>query len=147
MISRKDREAKDKGQALPESWSKEVKSLLTRVYAHKCVEGFTFEVMGRVFSDEVCIAASFYHSRSPERIPVTYMASVDLCEVKDQGVMLGALVDSVGLFFDTVFATADWSDYTPEWTPTEFKGLNFYYTSSRENLTLTAIADDLLGEN
>ena len=142
MLSRKDR--MDEGVELPEAWRKEVGDLLKRIYKKQCVDGHTFEVMGRLYADELCLVASFFNQQRPQIIPVTYHASVDMTDAKDQKKSLGILVDSIGIFFDTVFADKEWSDYNPFWEQVEFKGLSFYTMSTRENIILSLAADKLL---
>lgn len=55
-------------------------------------------------------------------------------------------VDLVGLFFDEIFATEDWSEWEPNWQPVEWKGKNYYYKLTRENVSLSLEADRLLKE-
>jgi hypothetical protein len=145
MFSRK--EQKQTPKYLPESWSQEVEGLLASSYEEQLEdERKSFYVFGLTYPDEFVLMATFADVNDSSGIPVTYVASIDIGQNSDMANIVDAIVDSVGVFFDQVFSTDDWSDYQAQWEETTFKGLDFYYRSTRENVALTLEANRLLGD-
>ena len=56
-------------------------------------------------------------------------------------------IDVVGIFFDQVFASDDWSEFEPNWQEVNYKDENYFFKLSRENVNLTLEANKLLGED
>jgi hypothetical protein len=82
-----------------------------------------------------------------EVAPVSYIMSMDLDEKnQDPEKYLDTLIDSMGVFFDSYFADADWNDYISNWTEATYKDLKFFYKVSRENVALTIQAEALLNQ-
>jgi hypothetical protein len=143
MLSRK--EQNDQPIYLPDDWKKKVTELLSQVYkaqltgAHK-----VFDIYGLTYPDEVVLIVSLLSQTDGAEAPVSFIMSADLTKDKKSDVMLDALIDSVGIFFDNYFQTPDWSDYQAKWEDADFNGTKFFYIVSRENFGLTIAANKLL---
>lgn len=143
MIYRKEHEKVP--NALPDSWKESVMELLGSIYqAELDRRNKSFFLHGVSFSDELFIGISLLDSHDEAIIPTTYQISADLKEKTDSEKLLKTMVDSIGLFFDTFFATPDWSDYQANWEEADIQGSKFFYRVCRENLKLTLEADQLL---
>ena len=143
MLSRKEQEKKP--LSLPKEWSDKVQHLLESIYLDKIEKvGKTFEIYGLTYPDEVYIAISLVHREDELVTPVSYLMSADLVEGQKAQKLIDTLIDSVGVFFDGYFASSDWDEYEATWTEAEFKGENFHYCVSRENIGFSIIADELL---
>lgn len=143
MLSRKNRI--DAPTYLPEEWREEVKNLLDGIYKAELLNlNKTFIVHGASYVDEICIAVSLLDRNDALTSPVAYKMSADLEKETNAKKIIAGLVDSVGVFFDQYFATAEWSDYQTRWEETEFSKLKFHYQISRENIALSIIGDELL---
>lgn len=145
MISRKEHERL--GIILPETWREKVESLLYNTYQEHCdADKKEFQVHAITWPDELLFTVSYLAPEKTEIIPVTYVMSLDLKEGENPEKHLDTLVDSIGIFFDSYFATADWSDYLANWDEAEYKKLKFFYRVSRENVALTIKAEQLLNQ-
>lgn len=143
MLSRKEQNRS--GNPLPETWREKVTNLLNSVYAKRSQEqNKTFKVFGFSYPDELFIAASLIHPDNNAEIPVTYVASCDISEKTDYRNIADTLIDSIGIFFDSYFATVEWNDYNSNWMETKHKEQTFYYKITRENIELTIKADEIL---
>jgi hypothetical protein len=145
MLSRKPQT--EKGITLPSQWTENVESALREVYAAQIEDqGKDFEVAGLTYPDELFLSASFLDPENQIEAPISFMISLDLTEKTNPQDMVKKLIDSIGVFYDGVFAQKDWSEYVPNWTEANEKGIDFFYMVSRENVGLTIKANELLGE-
>lgn len=145
MLFRKKQEKS--GVLLPDSWKLEVESLLNSIYKHKCEEtGKIFEVFGQTFHDELFIAASFL-DKDGQGIPITYMISVDLDDEKKMTGLLDNLVDLIGMFFDGFFISHEGQEYQANWEEIKHKGRTIFYKITRENISLSIAADEILAKD
>ena len=77
--------------------------------------------------------------------PVTLFISHDnLEDSKKFKKSLAALVDFAGIIFDDITGTKDWSDYNSTWTENEYKDSTFSIKITRENISLSLQAEELL---
>ncbi len=131
---------------MPEQWCTQVRNTLNSSYAVECKKHKrSFDVHGETHPDEVVIAISFLDPEHPTAIPVTYFVSADLAGSAPAQKILDALVDSAGIFFDQYFATPDWNEYFGDWTEGEIRNVDFFYLVNRDNVRLSLMADELLG--
>jgi hypothetical protein len=49
-----------------------------------------------------------------------------------------------GMFFDEIFADENWSEWEPNWQEVEWQNKKYWYKITRENVSLTLAADQLL---
>jgi hypothetical protein len=132
---------------LPNEWVDKVTELLQDSYRQQLVdESKVFQVFGKLYKGEVLIIASLVDPSDEFAIPTSYFVSMDLEDGQDHTKVLDSLVDSVGAFFDTFFATKDWMDYQDQWQSEKFKDLDIFYKINRENVALTIKADQLLNQ-
>lgn len=146
MLSRKHQTKL--GNILPEEWRSKIEELLTNVYSKECQKlGKSFQVHGLTYSDELYLSVGLIEDKHPENAPVSYIMSLDLDEKADSyEANLETLVDSMGVFFDTFFATPNWNEYVSNWTEASFKNIQFHYKVSRENVALSIQAEILLNQ-
>ena len=151
MLSRKEQEKP--GIILPEKWREKVESVLYNVYQDQCDNmKKTFQVHGITYPNEFYLAVGLLNQEQLEVAPVSYIISMDLTEnskgekEQDPEKYLDTLIDSMGVFFDSYFAEADWNDYISNWTEATYKDLKFFYKVSRENVALSIQAEALLNQ-
>lgn len=144
MLSRKDAPFLIE---LPNEWVDKVSELLQDAYRNQLTQrGQDFEVFGRLYKGEIVVIASLVEPSNELAAPTSYFVSMDLADGQDHTVLLDALVDSVGAFFDTFFATPDWSDYQDIWKEEKWKDLAVHCKITRENVKATIDADRLLNQ-
>lgn len=142
-------ETESSGQAVPQEWQDNLIHVLNAAYADKISENDRFfDVYGRVFEKEFVVIVSYMDLRDTLAAPISVFLSHDIIE--NQKKMKEALEDAVnlvGLIFDDIFATSEWSDYNPVWTENEYKDHLFHYKITRENISLTLQAEEILRKN
>ena len=143
MIYRKEHDKEP--SLLPDSWQESVLDLLGTIYKDDLEKNNQiFFLHGVSFPDELFIGISLLDAHDESVIPTTYQVSADLGEKTNYDKLLRNMVDSIGLFFDSFFATPDWNGYQANWEEADVQGSKFYYRVCRENLKLTLEADRLL---
>lgn len=133
-------------QKLPQEWTDDLMKTLNEAYAHQIVARDSFfDVYGEVYDKEFVVIASLMHDTDPAVAPVSVFISHDvLADQKHFKKVLKNLVDLLGLIFDDVFAQDEWADYNANWTENKYKGDCFYYKITRENVSLTLQAEEIL---
>jgi len=146
LLSRK--EQIKPGALLPAKWGEKVESVLFGVYKEQCDhQKKAFQVHGLTYPNELFLAVGLVNPEKLEMAPITYVISMDLDEKNQEPEKyLDTLIDSMGIFFDSYFADADWNDYVSNWTEAKYKELNFHYKVSRENIALSIQAEALLNQ-
>ena len=146
MLSKKEQDKP--GILLPAQWCKKVEGVLTSTYQVKCdAISKKFQVHGITYPNELFLAVGLFDPENLLEAPVTYVVSLDLENNKNEPeTYLDTLIDSMGIFFDSYFADADWNDYQAVWSEAEYKKLKFHYKVSRENLALSIQAESLLNQ-
>lgn len=134
----------------PKDWAEGLKQILLNIYGDKCLkQDKTFEVYGFSYPNEVLMIVSFV-GMDKFVAPVTLSLSAGLDEKTKTDAIINDMFDSVGVFFDSYFATEEredeiWDDYVLDWQETEFNKHQFFYKVTRENIGLSIEADLLLG--
>ena len=138
-----------KGKPLPFEWLEEVTKTFNDAYEDKRTEqNRFFEVFGQVYEKEFAVIFSYLHATDPMSSPITLFISHDhLDDTKKFKQALSALVDFAGIIFDDITSVKDWSEYNSVWTVNEYKGFSFSYKLTRENISLSLQAEELLKED
>lgn len=138
----------------PKDWAEGLKQILLNIYGDKCLKDEkSFEVYGFSYPNEVLMIIS-YVGLDKFVAPVTIFLSADLADSTKTDDIINDMFDSVGIFFDTYFASLDqqkssdeiWDEYVLDWEEMEFAEQTFYCKVTRENIGLSIEADLLLGE-
>ena len=148
-FGRYENEEELKGKALPYEWLEEVTKTFNDAYETKRKEQDRFfEAFGEVYEKEFVVIISYLHANDPMCSAVSLFVSHDnLEDSKKFKESLGALVDFAGIIFDDIISTKDWSEYNSLWTENEYKGFKFNYKLTRENISLSMQAEELLKED
>ncbi|MBT7610614.1 MAG: hypothetical protein HN576_12715 [Bacteriovoracaceae bacterium] len=146
MLARKDQESK--GQKLPIQFEEKVQKLLIENYKSQ-FDGslYTFEVHGFSYPNEVVMTASLVNIQDELLAPTTYHVSANLNENIKMDQLLNDLVDSMGIFFDNYFSTSDWNDFQAGWEEIKYKKLTLFYKVTRENISASLYADQILEQD
>jgi hypothetical protein len=148
VLARKIQNQNQKGLKLPIQFEQKVQKLLIKNYKPQFDENkYTFEVHGFSYPDEVTMTASLVNIHDELLPPTTYHVSADLDDSTKMDRLLDDLVDSMGVFFDNYFSTADWDEFQTRWEEMKYKKLNLFYKITRENISVSLYADQLLGDN
>jgi len=146
MLSRKEHNTQ--GITLPDEWTQKVTDLLNSVYYAECKEyNKRFHAFGQVFEDELLLIVSFANNADATSLPVTCFLSLDLSQNAKPTKEIDNLLDISGMIFDSVFSDKSWSDYDELWSEHSHKGITFFYKTSRENISMTLLADEILKED
>lgn len=146
MLTRLDHPTE--GQSFSTELCEEISEILSFVYAERASAiNRAIEVYGTIYDTEVILAVSLIDPHNEHEIPVTYQASVEIEKETKYEKVLDAIVDSAGLFLESYFNDAEWDDYNGNWTEVEVKGITIHFISTRENIKLSQIADNLLREH
>lgn len=131
---------------LPNEWTDQLVKVLHEAYANEVkAKNSLFDVYGEIYEDEFVVIASFMSHSDPASVPISVFISHDvISDEKNFKKSLKDLIDLFGLIFDDIFSTADWADYNSNWTENKFKGSQFYYKITRENISLTLQAEEIL---
>jgi hypothetical protein len=146
MLARKEQETK--GQKLPIQFEEKVQKLLIENYKSQ-FDGslFTFEVHGFSYPNEVVMTASLVNIQDELLAPTTYHVSANLDDSIKMDQLLDDLVDSMGMFFDNYFSTADWNEFQARWEEMKYKKLCLFYKVTRENISASLYADQILEQD
>lgn len=139
------------GKSIPQDWSESLARLLNETYKKECQNnGRYFDVYGQIYPEELLLVVSWLSEKDEYLAPVACFLSCEPEQMKDEkGVKKTQenFIDVVGLFFDEIFATDDWSEFEPNWQEVNYKKENYFFKLSRENINLTLEANRLLGED
>lgn len=135
-----------KTSSLPDEWTEEFTRTLTETYYDQSEKDERFfSVHGEIYEKEFVVIISYTHHADQMTSPITLFISHDIVDDSKQfKTVLTNLVDMAGEIYDDVFSSEDWSDYTAVWTPSNYKTSNFHYKITRENVSLTLQAEELL---
>ena len=141
-----EKDEEQNGKPLPFEWLEEVTATFNNAYAEKRKEqNRFFETFGEIYTKEYVVIISYLDSTDPMTAPVTLFISHDnLEDSKKFKKSLAALVDFAGIIFDDITGTKDWSDYNSTWTENEYKDSTFSIKITRENISLSLQAEELL---
>lgn len=134
------------GSPLPFDWLEEVTATFNNAYdTQRKEQKRFFETFGEIYEKEFVVIISYLDSEDPMVSPITLFVSHDnLEDSKKFKKALSALVDFAGIIFDDITTTKDWLDYNSTWTENEYKDFNFSIKITRENISLTLQAEELL---
>lgn len=143
-----ERDEEQSGKPLPFDWLEEVTATFNSAYEDKRkAQNRFFETFGEVYTKEFVVIISYLDSQDPMVSPISLFISHDnLEDSKKFKMALAALVDFAGIVFDDIASTKDWADYNSTWTENEYKGFKFSIKLTRENISLTLQAEELLKE-
>lgn len=134
------------GKSLPPEWTEEFLRVLTETYAQQLEkDNKFFDVYGRIFDEEFVVIASYMHHGDSLAAPVSVFISHDTTkDSKELSKALKDLVDLSGHIFDDIFSKENWNEYVPHWTENKFNSSVFHYKITRENISLSLQAEELL---
>lgn len=146
LIGRHESSTLDQGKALPQQWTESFVAVLTQNYGEQSDKDESFfDVFGQIYDEEIVVVTSYVHQTDYSVAPISIFLSFDT--PKDSNAMseaLKELVDLVGHILEDIFQTKDWNDYTLTWTPNQFKNHTFHYKITRENISLSLQAEEIL---
>lgn len=146
IVGRHDSSTLNSGKKLPAEWTENFTKTLTEAYFEQSEKDSRFfSVFGEIFEEEFIVIASYIHHDDPLASPISLFISHDIIDGdKDFKKVLSNLVDFTGHVFDDVFASSDWNEYIPTWTENKFKNTELCYKLTRENISLTLQAEEIL---
>lgn len=137
------------GKALPQEWQDEFINMLNTAYADVISKNDRFfDVYGRIYEKEFVIVASYIHIEDQLAAPISVFISHDI--INDNKLMKTALdnvTDLFGLIFDDILSDDQWNSYNSIWSENKFKENTFHYKITRENISLTLQAEEILKGN
>lgn len=150
MFGRYQSEENDnKTLTLPANWRNDIEKLLNQLYK-KEIEKMDkkFEVHGFLYPQEAVITATLVDNASDHTIPTSFHISIDIDgDQKKSDEKFKLLVDALGPFCDYYFSQPHEEVekvYQSRWQEETFKGKTLFYKISRENISLTLLANQLL---
>lgn len=139
-------EESQNGMFMPNEWQENFIKVLTEVYAEQAKKDERlFDVHGLIYEKEFVVIVSYLDQNDYLTAPISLFISHDI--ISDEKKMKKALqnvIDLTGEIFDDIFAIADWNDYNPNWTENQYKDNTFHYKITRENITLSLQAEEIL---
>lgn len=135
----------ESGKGLPQDWSESFTQLLTESYNSQAEEHKSFfHVYGQIYTNELLVIVSFLNQEDQMAAPKTLFISHDIVDEEKTKKVLDDLIAFTGVVFDDIFATVDWNNFCSNWTENKFNTSNFYYKVTRENISLTLQAEEIL---
>lgn len=136
----------ESGSSLPAEWTESLVRVLTESYFKQSEkDNCFFDVYGKVFDQEFVVIISYIHHEDQMASPISVFISHDhLEDSKKMKQALANLVDLSGHIFDDIFSIEDWNGYIPNWTENKFNENTFHYKITRENISLTLQAEEIL---
>jgi hypothetical protein len=137
------------GSSMPQEWHDSFINVLNSAYADVISKNDRFfDVYGRIYDEEFVVIVSYIHIEDQMASPISLFLSHDIiADEKQMKKALDNVMDLAGLIFDDILASDDWNDYNPNWTENKYKGNTFYYKVTRENISLTLQANEILEGN
>lgn len=133
---------------MPSEWQENLIKILTNTYADQIEKNEKlFDVIGLIYDKEFVVIVSYIDQKDYSVAPISLFISHDhISDVAKMSQTLDRLADFVGEVFDDIFSTEDWNDYLDIWTENKYRDHLFHYKITRENVTLTLQANELLKE-
>jgi len=139
------------GKTLPQDWLEGLSRLMNETYKTECKQNSRyFDVYGQVYQEELLLIISYLSEKDEYLAPVTLFLSSDPDQIANEEKVKETqnnFIDLVGLFFDEIFADADWNNFETNWQEVTHKNQNYWYKITRENINATLEANRLLGED
>ena len=151
LLGRFEESELSKGKSLPAEWTEEVVKVLTETYLERSEkDNRFFDVHAKSYDKETVVVIAYIHHSDQLAAPISIFISLDNDEKmgsKELSSALKALVDLSGHILDDIFAQEDWNEFFPTWTENKFKDHTFYYKITRENVSLSLQAEEILKGN
>jgi hypothetical protein len=146
QLGRHENSVLDSGIGLPTVWTESLIKLLNETYAEQCEKDERFfEVYALNFDQEILVVASYIHQADPSVSPIAVFISHDQeSDSKKIKKTLENITQLIGHIFDDIFAVEDWSEFVPLWTENDYDGDLLHYKITRENLSLSIQAEEIL---
>ena len=139
------------GKVIPQDWSEGLSRLLNETYKSEAKEqGRYFDVYGQIYSEELLVVVSWLSEKDEYMAPTTLFLSCDPDQIDSEKKVKETqenFVALAGLFFDEIFADAEWNQFEPVWQEVTQNNQNYWYKITRENINATLEANKLLGED
>ncbi|MEX0799201.1 MAG: hypothetical protein WD025_07135 [Bacteriovoracaceae bacterium] len=104
-----------------------------------------FDVYGQIYDEEFLVIISYIHHSDQMAAPISIFISHDTTSgSKETASALKALMDLSGHILDDIFSQKDWNKFVPHWTENKFRDHTFHYKITRENVSLSLQAEELL---
>ena len=136
----------DTRKKIPNDWTEQVTKTLTEAYyAQSQKDERFFDVYGEIADKEIIVIISYLHHKDQMASPISLFITHDLVDdSKKFQSTLKNLLDLTGEIFDDIFSHQEWSDYIAHWTENKFNDSVFFYKITRENISLTLQAEEIL---
>lgn len=136
----------ESSSALPAEWTESFVKVLTDTYFKQSEkDNRFFDVYGKIFEEEFVVVISYIHHEDQMASPISVFVSHDHLEnSKKMKVALESLVNLAGHIFDDIFSSDDWNGFLPNWTENKFDNNTYFYKITRENISLTIQAEEIL---
>lgn len=146
LLGRHESSSIAEGKNLPAQWTEEFVRILTETYlAQSEKDNRFFDVYGQIYDEEFLVIISYIHHTDQMAAPISIFISHETTgDSKELSKALKALVDLSGHILDDIFSQKDWNEYVPHWTENKFKDHTFHYKITRENVSLSLQAEELL---
>ncbi|MCT4641123.1 MAG: hypothetical protein N4A33_02425 [Bacteriovoracaceae bacterium] len=134
------------GKHIPNEWTELLIKTLNDTYEAKAAsDECFFDVYGKTFEEEFILIISYIHKTDYSKSPITLFISHDNLDTsKKFKEAIDSAIDLTGLIFDDIFSNEDWNEYVLNWTQNDFEKNQFFYKITRENISLTIQAEELL---
>lgn len=141
MLGRKNPEL---GKQLSEEVLGDLKKLIHEVYSGQIkATGSQVEVFAFTWPDEFLLTVSLRDPEQALKAPTTLFLSIDLNQEQTGEKVLHSATDLCGIFLDRFFENQE-EDYVLRWTEEEHKKMTFHYKVTREDISATLKAEELL---
>lgn len=137
-------------QSFPAEWIEGFSRLLNSTYKSDCTKNQRyFDVFGQIFPEELLIVVSYLSEVDEAMTPITLFLSCDKEQMDSEEKVKKTqknFIDLAGLFFDEVLSKGDDAiDFEPTWQEVTHNKETYHYKLTRENVSLTLKANELLG--
>ncbi|HLT21850.1 MAG TPA: hypothetical protein VKZ84_00335 [Bacteriovoracaceae bacterium] len=138
-------------QNFPADWIEGFSRLLNSTYKSDCTKNQRFfDVYGQIYSEELLVVISYLSEVDEAMTPVTLFLSCDKHQMDTEEKAKSTqknFIDLAGLFFDEILKKDDEVvEFEPVWQEVAHNKETYHYKLTRENITLTLKANELLGD-
>lgn len=149
IIGRYDNSILDTAKELPSDWCDALTNILNATYEERASkDNHFFDVIGKIFDKESILFVSYLDKGDYSASPITLSISFDnLNDSKALKNILDISVSLSSLIYDDIFSKEDWHEYVLNWTENDIDGHKLFYKITRENMSLTLQAEELLKGN
>lgn len=138
-------------QSFPLEWIEAFSRLLNSTYKSDCTKNKRyFDVFGQIHSEELLVVISYLSELDESISPVTLFLSCNKHQMDSEEKVKETqknFINLAGLFFDEVLSKEDESiDFEPTWQEVKHNNETYFYKLTRENISLSLKANELLGD-